>query len=260
MNQRRRSNVATMPAFGLSVLITLGLTALGCLGGEDATETKIGALVPGPGINASPQGLTCGMAYYSGSTPIVDNTCVGRLTKEQAPAVGFALVNDGDRGASSGSGFYHQGWTTSDPAIVTSGPNENTDQLELPPGTACGFKELCNDAGQTCMGYDPAQNHCPPGWAARVSSDLGAPGGCNFVWCEYLDPNHTCPLGSSCAATSGFARGTACGINDNDRNTGSCFGVVTTQTSTCPSGYTKFGFYDAGRRAGHGIGWCALQP
>jgi hypothetical protein len=128
--------------------------------------------------------------------------------------------------------------------------------LDAHAGTACGFKDNCNNSGLTCIGFDPAHS-CPPGWVAKVGSDSNAPGSCNggpggFVWCEYQDPNALCTTGS-CPLTD-QPSGIVCGIDDNDRHNGQCLGVQT--DSVCPPGWAHKGWYDDGRSAGHGIGWC----
>jgi hypothetical protein len=243
----KRANVLVMLSVGLA-----GVSISACAQ-EEPVESVMRDIVPGPAVSGYPQGLTCGIAYLVLPTYETVGICEGNYTYQQPALSGWHVATDGDTGLGSGSGFFHQAKNSSDPGIVATGPGENTDQLQLPQGAACGFKERCHDSGETCMGLD-ATSSCPPGWLPRVGSDINAPNGCGFVWCEYQDPNHLCTLGSSCA--NSLPQGMACGINDDDRNTGSCLGMTTTPSSTCPNGYYKHGFYDDGRHSGHGVGWC----
>jgi hypothetical protein len=243
----------------------LAVTTLAACGTEEnATETTAGAL----GVTGMPQGLTCGMGYYTDYRNVQSGYCKGYSTANAysmcsgntctsgfdlgPSAPGFHVAGDGDRGrglsgAGLGWGFYHQSLSASTGGVTTA----NTDQLYLPKGTACGFKEACNgDSGETCMGYD--SNHsCPPGWVQRVASDIKAPSGCGFVWCEYQDPNNLC-IGD-CQLTN-QPSGIVCGIDDNDRHNGQCLGVQT--DSACPAGWQHQGSYDYGRSPNHGVGWC----
>jgi hypothetical protein len=102
------------------------------------------------------------------------------------------------------------------------------------------------------MDFD-ANVSCPAGWTKKVASDMKAPSGCGFVWCEYQDPNNLCTT-QACQHTN-QPYGLACGITDNDRNNGQCMGRLTTQG--CPLGYVRYGYFDDGRSPGHGVGWCS---
>lgn len=173
------------------------------------------------------------------------------------------MTNDsiGDRGGGlySGEGYYAQELAGS------AGDVSRPDWLELPQGTACGFRETANDApgnirclGRVPWGFTTMYNNiplgCPVGWTYRIGSDRGASSGQNFGWCEYGDPNGLCPPGSACASNQ--PAGLACGVTDTDHRSGSCLGLNPV-TQGCPTGYTFHGFYDAGASSGQGIGWCA---
>jgi hypothetical protein len=196
-----------------------------------------------------PAGMMCGNAYLAGSSRWVDGTCQGKRTLSFELAQGYNQKSVGDSGMPSGSGFYHQFWAG--PAATQS------DRLVIPRGTACGMKQGCFDFGNTCMGKNPAQE-CPFGWTPKKAFDLKAPGGCYFHWCEYQDPNNLCPEGN-CPII--MPQGLTCGLTDNDAGTddsrtGRCYGRRT-WNDDCPSGFQRFGFFDDGRKGGHGVGWCA---
>ena len=215
-----------------------------------------------------PQGLTCGLAYNPG-VGWVKGVCDGVNTRhiyflwngnvrvwydEIGTVPGFTYVLDGDQGLYPGYGYSHQRLTTSSPGVNLT----NTHQLVLPKGTACGFKETCNNAGETCMGKDPAGwiDPCPNGWVKRSASDIRGPSGCGFVWCEYQDPSNLC---DSLCMLLAQSRGLVCGLTDSDKPFGSGGGQCqggSTQTS-CPSGWQRYGNYDDGRPSGHGLGWCS---
>lgn len=104
------------------------------------------------------------------------------------------------------------------------------------------------------MGFD-AKFSCPAGWVQKISTDMNAASGCGFSWCEYQDPNNLCT--TTACKLDNQPVGLVCGITDGDRNNGQCQGILTTQG--CPAGYVRSGFYDDGRPAGHGVGWCQKQ-
>jgi hypothetical protein len=202
-------------------------------------------------ISSAFHGVVCGMSYYNNGHPIVSGSCDNNPTLVWQPPYAWPWdrQNDGDRGADNNAGFYHQSWHA----------NNITDMsmLPLPNGTACGFKETCNNSGETCFGHD-AKNECPleKGWIRRTANDMGAPNGCYFVWCEYTDPNNLC-LNGNCTIPTGLT----CGITDPDYNaSGTCL-AKNTQTQGCPTnlGFLPRGNYDAGRPAGHGLRWCEKQ-
>ena len=218
-------------------------------------------------LNGLPAGLTCGLGYYRNGVNVAMGRCQGLATATAAYsdcypdsitmcipnwpnmscAPGFLASADGDRGLCLPWGLYHQS--------LQAGLNDlaNADQLALPQGTACGFKESCNDTSETCMGLDPRQT-CPKGWVRKVASDSNAPSNCGYYWCEYQDPNHLCT--GNCQYQNQMS-GLVCGISDNDRPSthGTCLGV-NTATGQCPAGWAWYGWFDDGRSVGHGIGWC----
>jgi hypothetical protein len=206
-----------------------------------------------------PTGAVCGLAYRRpGSAVYGNNHCEGFRTLVTFPnntlcAVdgpfptttnGYLKVADGDRGLPACNGFYHYRFNR----VGTV----DSRQYRLPRGTACGFKEACNNSGESCMGFD-ANVSCPPGWFKKSAWDLNAPSGCGFVWCEYQDPNNLCTAEPCISKNQPF--GHVCGITDSDRDNGQCVGTPTTYG--CPAGYTRYGYFDDGRSAGRGVGWCA---
>jgi len=247
----------TSTRHGISrLLIAAAVTSLlaGCSpddnGGIELVQSALG-------VSGFPQGLTCGIAYRNGSNIVVNGACNSMPTMLGAAASGFHIANDGDFGLPAGTGFKHQAYNGD--ANVNS---SNSNQLFLPKGAACGFKHTCNSNGETCLGFNPGANSCPPGWLPKTANDANAPSGCNFAWCEYQDPNNLC-TGESCYL-SGIPKGTACGITDFDKNNGQCLGVSTGQSTNgvanCAGSPTNdfwaSNFFDAGRSSGHGVGFC----
>jgi len=240
---------------------SLCAVAAGCDGGPDPQDIAQAAAEPERTQRVGlPTGFTCGLAYRrpgsgihgnnecAGFTTLIHSTTDTRCIGENAPLTpaGFAWVPDGDRGLPSCNGFYHFRFAGSN-AIAST-------RFRVPRGTACGFKEACNDSGERCLGFD-ANVSCPAGWTQRIASDLNAPNGCGFVWCEYQDPHDLCTTAACRVDNQPF--GLTCGITDSDRNNGQCLGQPT--TSGCPAGFTRYGFFDDGRSAGHGVGWCAKR-
>jgi hypothetical protein len=204
-----------------------------------------------------PQGLTAGLAYYK--APIV--AFGGAAYDGTTPFTngdGFAIRSDGDIGASSGAGFYHQ-------ELVSGGLSDlsKSASLKLLPGTACGFHQTHNSPGLTCMGLDPAANQCPNGWVARSQFDMSSGDGqaqcgngqnqehCHyFVWCEYQDPKSQC-AGSNlteCIANAKYI-GYVTSISSNVESSGQAAFV-------CPTGWTRSPSFDNGRPSGKGLSWC----
>jgi len=112
------------------------------------------------------------------------------------------------------------------------------------------------------MGYNP-QWECPSGWQQRQAGDANSSSGCNFAWCEYLDPHGACTDGT---CFDQLPHGVTCGITDSDYPdthpnpkfaAGHCLDKIpkTPQTG-CPSGWQWYGRYDSGRSSGHGLAWC----
>jgi hypothetical protein len=260
---------ASLSAVGLLVVGTFG--ACGDSASPDNALEEVTSELATPG---KPQGLTCGIGYYRNCVNVDMGICDGVETGYTTGncnsgnwsftlgnATGLHNAADGDRSCYAPWGFYHQAWTNSDPNV-----NANSAWLLLPKGTACGFKDNCNNYTELCMGLDPA-NSCPSGWNMMFSGDAGAPAKCNhngpggspgpgaFVWCEYQDPNHVC--NGTCQTTDQLY-GTVCGISDNDKtNYGECLGVFPGATGTCPAGYQWHGRFDDGRSVGHGLSWCS---
>jgi hypothetical protein len=219
-------------------------------------------------VSGWPDGLTCGLSYVSNNGYVVNGYCESVNSRsayieyndcqydntescdepgDSICAPEFAGIVDGDVGLCSERGFYHQAY--GGPGVS---PTYST-QLLLPKGTACGLYHTCAQFGVKyyCMGTYDAATSCPPGWLPKVSSDANAPSGCNYVWCEYQDPNVLCT--GACTLTN-QPSGLVCGLNDNDRHNGHCLGVQT--DSSCPSGWQHYGAYDDGRSSGHGTTWC----
>lgn len=240
------SSGCVMSSLMLSILALGGCVAQA---GDDQSTEQVETVVSD--IVGQPLGLTCGVAYTNGS-PVVDGACMGVRTLGGTPAFNYHIAFQGDFGLSSGQGFYSQNLSFS------GGDVSQPDFLELPKGTACGFKHSCQTSqNETCLGHDPFTD-CPIGWTQRFGSDLNAPGGCIFAWCEYTDPHNVCTT-STCEVTN-VPLGLACGISDNDVSVGQqgqCLGGLT--INGCPAGYVRHGFFDDGRSGGHGIGWCARE-
>lgn len=242
-----------------SFLLLASFMSMGCEAPEteELSETSQ-ALVVG-----RPQGITCGLAYAKPYQVDANGACNGTTTVTvyapsppsytltQSAPVGFTPISVGDRGLASGWGFFVSSQTNSTGGVTTA----NSNDLLLPKGTACGFKESCNQGSSvTCLGFD-ANVSCPSGWTRKWAGDSNAPGGCNFVWCEYQDPNGYCST-SACTSNGGLP-GIVCGITDSQAsggNIGQCLGVDT--RFSCPSGWTRMGNYDWGRSSGNGVGWC----
>jgi hypothetical protein len=232
---------AATPLLGLTVLLG---ACEGAPGPDEIVRTSSAA------SQQNPQGLTCGVAYQNGGIWI-DGACNFKRTLASPPehAPDYHLVNDGDTGLMKGDGFYHQ-------ALDMNQDLARPVDAKVPPGTTCGFKHTCNPSKvEKCFGLDPAQA-CPLGWFRVQASDARANSGCNFVWCEYLDPQGLCP-NSACPQPFGLA----CGMSDSDASNGQgngfCQGFRITRGSRCPTGYSLNGPFDNGRTFGHGLVWCS---
>lgn len=198
-----------------------------------------------------PEGMVCGISYSSNNaspTTVVNGSCAGHSTYGGKGASGYIIdLNDGDWGLKAGYGFAHQYYATS-----SAGVDDYTSAyLKLPQGTACGFKHSQNTKLLKCMGHDP-KTSCPPGWTQRYAGDSKSSGG-YFQWCEYQDPHSYCNT-TSCFAS--MPSGLACGVMHAAEATGVGYCNNVKITSGCPSGFTREGYYDWGRKAGQGIGWC----
>lgn len=259
--QRRRASWAA-----LLVLVPLGVAACGGGPSEDIVSQQSGL-----GLNIIPQGLTCGVAYKAGSNHVVDGTCFGFKTIDSPVGTVWPVKIDGDSGAPSGTHFTHQ-------YNPTFSPSYDTRNLVLPQGAVCGLQRTNNSPGLTCIGKDPRNFACPDGWTWRFGNDAGSDGLIRWVWCEYNDDMHNCPNGSCLGS---MPQGMACGMTDTDLLpftdfAGRCGGCQTggtncpnslgQNTQKCPNGFVwsyatppnspGSGFYDAGRPAGQGLGWC----
>jgi hypothetical protein len=232
---------------------TLALLLHGCETPPDEVEKVTQKL----GVSGWPQGLVCGMGYYRNGQDVVRGFCQGEVTALAASntqifqcgnfcARGFHCAADGDHGLSAPWGLYHQAFNFNSGGVSAA----TADQLFLPRGTACGFKESCNNTAETCMGFD-ANVSCPAGWLKKQGSDMRAPSHCGFVWCEYQDPFNLC---NGTCQNFDQPSGLLCGVTDNDRNNGQCLGFQT--KFGCPPGWDRHGWFDTGRSPGHGIGWC----
>lgn len=108
------------------------------------------------------------------------------------------------------------------------------------------------------MGFDPVYGQCPVGWVARGGFDANSLLGF-WVWCEYQDPNN---FGADGSWTATVPAGLACGMSHNDGGSpGYCLGIDTRNIygpANCPSPMFRSGFFDDGRAAGRGVGWCAV--
>jgi hypothetical protein len=239
----RHSAVTLAPA-----ALACAVALFGCgMEGDDGTEADV-TTVTSAAFSIGIHGIDCGIMYENNSQLIVDGACDNVRTRGYNPPPGwpYELQAIGDRGLRSGAGFWAQSWRVNNVL--------DPQHLVLPRGTACGFKESGNNAAENCMGEDP-KIRCPAGWNRRFASDLNAPSGTQFFWCEYRDDNQMCP-GGNCLAN--MPKGLACGIADSDTDNGVCLSNQTVSMG-CPAGFLFRGFYDWGRPWGHGVGWCEKQ-
>jgi hypothetical protein len=249
-----------------------------------------------------PEGLTCGLSYLGDGTIWENNSCNGVSTFNfdyayfpctgidqyctgcfcadacifgtcdelgyyyyPRAAAGYTAVSDGDYGAASGDGFYHQRLTSgvTDPSLASS--------FVLPRGAACGFHHTRNSPGLTCMGYDPAKYFgltqdgpapgipgCPPGWNPQKAFDMSSDYG-YWTWCEYQDPNHL-----SDGQPSVQPLGIACGIAHNHSvlgTVGECMGYITNNSSNrafCAAPLAASAWRDMGEPSNVGLGFCTV--
>jgi hypothetical protein len=195
-------------------------------------------------------------------------------------APGFTPIWDNDTGVgfswdnyttySGPWGFWHQELLDGTTDI------DKSDSFVLPKGTACGlhnpYVPWPDHRNRTCMGYNPAKwfgwetddtTHpagCPPGWSPKQALDMGSSWG-HWIWCEYQDPRNLSP---------GALRtpdGVACGMGLNEdpgRAVGQCMGLNTDNgqdLTACPANTNMKSshWYDDGRSAGRGLGWCTTR-
>jgi hypothetical protein len=191
-----------------------------------------------------PQGLVAGLAYVA--LPQVTGGVAYEAVTPFSNGDGFAIVNDGDRGAPSGVGFYHQELVSggvTDPSVSAS--------FKLLPGTICGFHHTLQTPGTTCMGFHPDQA-CPSGWTSRRHFDSNSGTG-YYVWCEYQDPQQRCayPEQTNCESEA-LDIGYATSISSNTDSTG----VALATGGACPTGWVRTPYFDAGRPSGQGLSFC----
>jgi len=206
-----------------------------------------------------PQGLTGGLSYWRPeevkNVGIVDKTATLNPQGGRQAKSGWQTLSDGDIGAKTDQGFYHQELTSQGGGITSQTP----DRFMLPAGTACGFHHTTNSSS-SCMGIDPGANKCPNGWIARRHFDMSSGDGnadclggffpqhCGyFVWCEYTDPHKLCEDSDCVQSAVGFA---SVGIKSNTDPTGD------TLRFGCPTGTGRTSFYDMGRGEGQGLSFC----
>ncbi len=238
----------------------------GCVAGGVNVLKAIADLVGGICSNPSVE-----LAAKVNGVQTITMTSSSQFSISAAP--GWAVGSDGDRGNSSGMGFYHQELSSTGGGITDT---TKSALFQLPPGTACGFHHTQNSPPQgelgTCMGYDAAYQACPYGWAPKHAFDMSSGDGstvcdpsvtpmtnpaCGYwVWCEYQDPNNFCPLGSACAQTAAAA-GYAEAVTSDNYGSDSLPVTYGQDGLGCPAGLTRSAWYDDGRPSGQGLGTCA---
>jgi hypothetical protein len=235
---------------GFKMVKRLGVVALclwGCQQAPGEPSVELVAADLSSPVTRRPIGMMCGLSYKNLWERWVDGICAfSRTLGPEPPEPGYQVYIAGDTGLAPNDGFRHQAWA--------GDPSQDSSQLYLPKGTDCGMKNGCWDHTATCMGMDPSQQ-CPYGWEKRSAADYKAPAGCVFEWCEYQDPGNLCP-GGNCPVPNGLT----CGLTDNEgfanpNHIGRCLGKQT-WAEGCPAGFVRRGFYDNGRSAGKGVGWC----
>jgi len=203
--------------------------------------------------------VTCGLQYVSDQSTVNGLGCNGIATYSSAGGLvplyqgpnQMYYIGKRDGDINKAIGFVHQ-----DQIGRTGFANPQTsDRLKVPRGTACGFRrENSIENYDFCMGFDP-QVGCAPGWTRKRANDANSTVG--WIWCEYDDPFGFCADGLCVNAT--LPDGMTCGISVNspgDTVTGYCVNVDT--RFGCPAGFVHSpSFYDDGRPAGQGLGWCA---
>jgi hypothetical protein len=243
---------------GNNVTVVAVLMSLGCAAEPVDVQTTESALES----TGLPLGTVCGLQYERPGSAVYGEPCIGFKSNEPSPPdsiclgwaspptpSGFRWTPDGDLGLPECNGFKH--------FTFNSGSQTPSDQFRLPKGTACGFKETCNDPNETCLGFDPKIG-CPSGWVRKIASDMKGASNCFFAWCEYQDPHALCT--TTACVHDNQPWGLVCGMTDTDSadggRIGQCMGL-TTRTQGCPAGYLREGNFDDGRSAGHGVAWCA---
>jgi hypothetical protein len=240
----------------------LFVVVVGC-GGQPPDGSEVTAASTAPlESTALPLGAVCGLEYERPGSSVYGQPCEGENSNFPFPTnticigevppttpAGFRWTEDGDLGLPTCNGFKH--------FTYNLGSQTASDEFQLPKGTACGFKETCNNHNETCLGVDPRVS-CPAGWFRKIASDMNGASNCYYAWCEYQDPHTLCT--TTACVHDNQPEGLVCGVTDSDSTdpgrVGQCMNL-TTRTQGCPGGYNHFGNFDDGRSAGHGIGWCA---
>jgi len=196
-----------------------------------------------------PQGLNCGLMYWRGGSggSVESTSCNGYLTKSYSAISNYSRTSSGDYGLSSGQGYYTM-------ARTSSYGSTDPSKMKVPKGTVCGLGHSKNYPTATCMGYGSIAS-CPSGWNRRIGYDASSSGG-YWHWCEYQDPSSLCTSSSCYGSNTYVPQGTVCGLGHNDWSYGSCTTKTISSSTSCPSGYTFYGWYDRGSSSGHGMGWC----
>jgi hypothetical protein len=248
-----------------------------------STSTSPPPPPPPTPVSAVPAGLDGGLAYIYAKKQIwsrgdidwavrFNGSLKGKLTLDVvgggASSDSYSALCQSDAGLYAWAGFCNQQRTTFDGAI-----NDLTKStlFALPPGTACGFHHTqyrpasSYGAISECMGLDPASHMCPSGWRLRHHFDMSSGDGladCSdpanlnsphcgyYVWCEYLDPNNFCPVGSACeqaVAQDGYTIGLHSDVDP--------YGAGLRGTA-CPAGTYRSSYYDDGRGTGEGLSGC----
>jgi hypothetical protein len=195
-----------------------------------------------------PQGLTAGVAYVMAWQRTTGGSAFGATTPDNN-GDGFTIVFDGDFGAPSNDGFYHQ-------QLGSGGLTDlgSSGKFKLLPGAVCGFHHTRNSPGLMCMGLDAAVS-CPNGWIQRSHFDMSSDFG-KFVWCEYQDPQGLCsdpanPATTDCDYNARYI-GYVTSMSSNTDTTGRAIA----HGGTCPVGWTRSPYFDQGRSKGKGLSWC----
>jgi hypothetical protein len=144
-------------------------------------------------------------------------TAFGHNATTAGDFTGFKRQNGGDRGASSGVGYY---WYESTGANFT---NWGSIDSLLPKYTVVGLKHSMNQSSKVFVWngvtYDPVKTSpVPPGFRRMSGGDLGAPGGQGYFWYEKVtgDEIVTAPTLSRSFGRSIFMTGSDPGSADRD--------------------------------------------
>ena len=199
----------------------------------------------------------------------------------QQPAASQAVP--GGQTAPGPWGFVYQAYAGGTVPAATG--SAGSDRFVLPKGAACGLAHtksspaapvtgIAND-DPGCMGFNPLDPspglRCPPGWASRYMFDMNSGQGnsvppphpdcgdglstqpyCGFWgWCEYQDPHNLCD--SKCMRDAVLS-GVAINLTSDTDTTGNAWCGTGTDCSCYGGGQSPY--FDQGRSAGDGLGWC----